>query len=138
MGRIERNAGRKGVKLKSTDRINASAPDTERWYSGYLAVDIDPDQTSQLRSLIKDLPSFDVGANYLEVEYKGRDTSRMIVRTLIRVAQLVRRAKGEVRCQIEGDGDDLRFEFYRIEDGRLIRQLGKVNRGEETEVEENA
>jgi hypothetical protein len=111
--------------------------DLERWYDGYLVFEpVSPEVARQLAELGKGIPRFDVSGNAIELGYRGRDSSRMIVRTLIQLARLVKQADGEVSCQISGDVDELRFEFYRIRDGRLFRQRAEVVRQPEHEVTE--
>ena len=77
-----------------------------------------------------------MGQNSIEIEYQGRDTSRVILRTLLELADVLQNANGEVRCQVENEMDDNqpRFEFYRIRNGRLLRQFAELTRGEEVEV----
>ena len=109
--------------------------DLERWYSGYLIVKhVSEDIASRLADLAKEIPSLDVYSGRIELEYKGRDSSHFILRALVRLARLVENADGEIVCQVSGDADQLRFEFYRIRDGRLFRQYGEVVRQPEHEV----
>lgn len=109
--------------------------DLQYWYSGYLIVRDRPEEiTRHVADLLIDCPSFEVTSTAIELEYKGRDSGRAIPRALLRLARLIENADGEVRCQIEGDSDQLRFEFYRIRDGRLFRQPAELIRQPEREV----
>ena len=92
----------------------------------------------QVGDLVREFPGFEVTPTTLELEYKGRDSSRAIPRVLLRLAQLIENADGEIRCQVEGDSDQLWFEFYRIRDGRLFRQRAEAVRQPEHEVTEVA
>lgn len=111
--------------------------DVQRWYSGYLIVRPLPEEVvRQIIDLVKEYPAFDVTPTAIEIEYTGRDSSRFILRTLVRLARLIENADGEIRCQIDGDADELWFEFYRIREGRLFRQYAEVVRQPEHEVTE--
>jgi hypothetical protein len=119
--------------------FDQAGSDLQRWYSGYLLVERLPeDVVRQLADLAKEIPSFDVAPKAIELEYKGRDSSRVILRTLLRLARLIGNADGEVRCEVTGNTDQLWFEFYRIRDGRLFRRRGEVVRQPEQEVTEIA
>ena len=103
-----------------SNRMKRSS-DLERWYRGYLGLNSVSDDTARrLRDLTTEVPMFDVYPNAIELEYKGRDSNRIVVKTLMRLASLVDNADGEVRCQVTGDADQLWFEFYRIRGGRLF------------------
>ena len=125
-----------GSSLMSIDnRTTQRESDLERWYSGYLIVkDLSEDVGQRLADLAKDVPGFDVSSGAIELEYRGRDKSQIVVRTLLRIARLIRNADGEIRCQVSGDVDQLWFEFYRIREGRLFRQHAEVVRQPELEV----
>ena len=113
--------------------------DQQRWYSGYLIVkEPSIDTLEELALLANEVGILDISPTAIEVEYKGRDSSHVVVRTLLRLARLVREATGEIQCEVSGDADQLWFEFYRIRDGRLFRQLGEVVRQPEQEVSETA
>ena len=119
----------------SANNANHGDSDVERWYSGYLVVrNISDDLARQIADVAKDTPIFEAYANAVEVEYRGRDTNRFVVRALIRLARMIENADGEVQCQVSGDGTEVRFEFYRIREGRLFRQLGEIVRQSEHEV----
>jgi len=113
--------------------------DLRRCYSGYLGVShLSEARLEQLANAVKHTGGIDVLGRAIEIEFEGRDTSRAFQRMLVRIARLVDDADGEIRCQIEGDGDQLWFEFYQIRNGRLFRQRGDVVRQAEQEVTEPA
>jgi hypothetical protein len=125
--------------MKSSKNLDLNRPgsDLQRSYSGHLIFGQLPAEVArQVADLVKEYPAFDVAPTAIEVEYIGRDTSGVILRTLVRLARLIENADGGVRCQIEGDGDELWFEFYRIREGRLFRQHAEVVRQPEHEVTE--
>ena len=110
-------------------------PDLERHYSGYLILRSPSTHVlDQLGRLASEYQFVDVSHAAVEIEYRGRDTDRTVVRGLRRLAQLVQNADGEVRCEISGDTDQLWFEFYRIRDGRLYKQNAEVIRQPEEEA----
>ena len=124
----------------STGRdLNRLGSDLQRWYSGYLVFRHVPEEVmQQIADLLREFPGFEVTPTALEIEYRGRDSSRAILRALLRLAGLIENAEGEVRCQVEGDSDQLWFEFYRIRHGRLLRQRAEIVRQTEHEVTEVA
>jgi hypothetical protein len=92
-------------------------------------VRLDVDAGSRVRAIASSSGlDVDVGSSHLEFEYQGRDTNRFVERFLARVAEVVRDAEGEIRCESEPDGDP-DFEFYRFEHGNLVRQRGPIVRG---------
>ncbi|MCC7124600.1 MAG: hypothetical protein IT178_07115 [Acidobacteria bacterium] len=129
-----------GLSLMSINSdLNRPESDLRCWYSGYLIVGhLSEGVTRKVADLVSEFPGFEVTSTAIELEYKGRDSSRAIVRALLRLARLIENADGEVRCQIEGDSDQLWFEFYWIRDRRLFRQRADVVRQPEREVTEVA
>jgi hypothetical protein len=106
-------------------------PDEIVEYSGFLTF---PELTeADYRALEQALGSLhgavSVGRTSLEIEYSGRDTNRTVVARLMDAAAIIGRADGEIVCQIDHELTDPEFEFYRIGDGRLLRQRGVVVRG---------
>ena len=99
-------------------------------YDGLLF--IDPGATAGVRSFLA-ASGFQAGefdGRTLEITYAGRDANRWFVSWLKQLAEVVRSAAGEITCTIAtGDGDPL-FEFFRIADGKLVRQRGWIVRGE--------
>ena len=121
--------------MSTARQFDDRGPDLQRWYSGYLLVGrLTQEEFAHISELLKEVPAFDVGPAAIELEYKGRDSSRLIVRTLLGLARLIQHTEGEVRCEVSGDADQLWFEFYRIRDGRLFVQRGDVVRGPAREV----
>lgn len=106
-------------------------------YSAYLTFPaIDQYGVAQIKALAESAAlQVDVGETFLEFEYSGRDSSRQVVRFLYELAKLLHDASGEVRCELVNDDGDDEFEFYRINEGRLICQIGKVVRGQETVID---
>lgn len=56
----------------------------------------------------------DIADGYIEFEYQGRDANRFVVSFLAQLAGVIGDADGEVRCDIETEGGDPIFEFYRM------------------------
>ena len=109
--------------------------DLQRWYSGCLIVNrLSAEMVGEIEAIAKEIPAFDVSQTMIEVEFRGRDTNLAVVRALQGLARILQHADGEVRCEISGDVDQLRFEFFRIRGGRLFRQRGEVIRQPEEEV----
>lgn len=109
-------------------------------YSAYLTFPaIDQHGVAQIKALAESAAlQVDAGETFLEFEYSGRDSSRQVVRFLYELAKLLHDASGEVRCELVNDDGDDEFEFYRISAGRLICQIGKVVRGQETVIDLDA
>lgn len=94
-------------------------------YSGYLSID------SGRASALKELrlqPSFDVGLDYIEIIYTGRDANRFMVTELKKIATMIESATGEVTCAYQNESEDPKFEFYTIENGKLYLQRGTILR----------
>ena len=116
-------------------RSDDRASDLQRWYSGYLIVkNLPSNVTREVAELAKEIPFLNATQTAIDVEYKGRDSSRVVVRALLRLARLIQNADGEVRCEVSGNTDQLWFEFFTVRDGRLYRQRGSVTRESEKEV----
>jgi hypothetical protein len=65
----------------------------------------------------------------IEVRYLGRDTNRIVVNLLRRLAPILANADGEIRCEVETDeGADPVFEFYSVSRGKLHLQKAKLVR----------
>jgi hypothetical protein len=122
--------------LKFTDNIvSDDAGEREYDYSGYLSFGEVSTALARELAVIGELSSaVDVYPTGVEVRYTGRDTNRKNVRLLLQLAELIRSAEGEVRCQVSGEGNQMWFEFYQIKDGRLLRQRGDVVRQPAQEV----
>lgn len=105
-------------------------------YSGYLSV---PSLTPQAAELVRSAAQaagleVDIGSGSIEFGYDGRDSNRFVVEFLRQVASAIGTASGEVRCEVAADGADPCFEFYRISNGRLLRQTGAIVRQPEEDI----
>jgi Fe-S oxidoreductase len=76
----------------------------------------------------------DIGNNYIECEFEGRDSNQFVVGFLRILAQAVGSASGEFRCEITVEHEDPLYEFFKIRDGRLIRQRGLILRESEEDI----
>jgi hypothetical protein len=101
-------------------------------YSCYLTFDpLSSEQLREIESLVKPLGiSIDVGSQYLEFDYSGRDNNRKVVRLLHQLAGIIGDANGEVRCELAWEDSDPSFEFYSIKGGCLLLQKGYIVREE--------
>lgn len=72
--------------------------------------------------------SVDLGVNYLEFDYTGRDTNRQVVRLLDALAPIIGDADGEALCTLNWEDRDASFEFYSIKNQRLLRQEARLVR----------
>lgn len=106
-------------------------------YSAYLTFPaIDQNRVIQIKALAESVAlQVDVGETFLEFEYSGRDSSRQVVRFLYELAKLLHHASGEVKCELVNDDGYDDFEFYRISEGRLICQIGRIVRGQEAVID---
>ncbi|MEJ7618481.1 MAG: hypothetical protein WKF30_16290, partial [Pyrinomonadaceae bacterium] len=77
---------------------------------------------------------FDMGANYLEFDYAGRDTNRKVVRLLSILAPIIGNAQGEAQCKLNWEESDATFEFYAIRNHQLTCQRGYIVREAEEAV----
>lgn len=107
-----------------------------RSYDGYLRCS---GLTGSSRARIIDLAhsagiGIEFGIGYLELSYVGRDRQEFFVAFLRDLATLMGNVDGEIRCEVSGEQADPTFEFFRIVDGRLLRQRGRIVRGELEEV----
>jgi hypothetical protein len=76
----------------------------------------------------------DIGNNYIELDFEGRDSNQFVVDFLRILAQAVGTACGEFRCEIAVEQEDPLYEFFKIRDGRLIRQRGLIVRESEEDI----
>jgi hypothetical protein len=88
-----------------------------------------PELTKSVQSFLasSDAPG-KLNGNTIEVNYSGRDADRWVVSWLKQVAAVVTDAAGEVTCTITTDDGDPLLEFFRITDGKLVRQRGQIQR----------
>ncbi len=105
-------------------------------YNGYLSVpSLTPERAEQLESAAQTAGlTIDVGSKSIEFAFEGRDTNLFVVAFLRHVAAIIGTASGEIRCEIAADQADPCFEFFRISNGRLFRQLGEIVRQPEEDV----
>lgn len=73
----------------------------------------------------------DIALQSLEFSWMGRDPDGRILKIFIAAAQILQDAEGELRCEIDDDQPDPRFEFFTIKQGRLMLQRGTLVRGSE-------
>jgi hypothetical protein len=78
--------------------------------------------------------SVELGEQWVEFEYNGRDSNRFVVTFLLGLAAILRDAQGEVECVTSGDGDP-KYEFFTVVDGTLVRQVGRIVRGPAEQVD---
>ena len=99
-------------------------------YSAYLIFDVLPEEEIQkIRSVAENFNlELDIGSDYLEFEYSGRDTERQILIFLCKIAKVIGDAKGEIRCEKHNDEIDPLFEFLKITGGNLLLQKGRIVR----------
>jgi hypothetical protein len=103
---------------------------TAFWMKGGMSAET----LQRVEALSKERPFFDVYPKMIEVQYTGRDTSRVVVRALRQLARIVGQADGEVQCERSGDVDQHWFEFFTIQEGRLFCQRGDIVRQPKEEV----
>ncbi len=99
---------------------------------GYLTF---PRLTDSSQARIVELASrtgllIEVGNDFLEISYEGRDRNEVVIAFLRDLAVLIVDAQGEIRCEVSGEQADPTFEFFRIVDARLMRQRGHLVRSE--------
>ncbi|NJN35933.1 MAG: hypothetical protein HC794_01400 [Nitrospiraceae bacterium] len=72
----------------------------------------------------------DLGQDYIEFSYSGKDYSSSVIDFLLKLAKTVKDASGEVSCNHIDDEMNDYFEFFSIENGELYCQPGKIVRGD--------
>ena len=78
--------------------------------------------------------TLDIGNNYIELEFDGRDSSQFVVDFLRIMAKAVGTASGEFRCEITANKQEPLYEFFKIRDSRLFRQRGLIVRESEEDI----
>lgn len=111
-----------------------SEPDTIFVYTGILHVPVDLNLSDPNLMEVLDTKLISMSDGYFDVEYSGRDTNRKIVRLLSRLAALVGTADGEVECDITTESGKRFFEYFWIENGKLIACRGEIVRHSPFEV----
>ncbi|MCX4028569.1 hypothetical protein H0A36_14555 [Endozoicomonas sp. SM1973] len=106
-------------------------------YSSYLTFDnLSESQLSEISSLTDEYNfEVDFDHKFLEFNYSGRDTSLNVIKYFYKLATIVQNASGELVSEIVNDDGDNEFEFYKIKNGKLFFQSGKIIRGEEELIE---
>lgn len=74
----------------------------------------------------------DLALQSLDFSWMGQERDESIIKLFRAVAAAVIDAEGELRCEIDDDNVDPRFEFFTIKQGRLWLRRGSLVR----EVEE--
>lgn len=113
--------------------------DSIRKYDGILLTEVTAVSRAEIERIASSaglLANFDVADGYVEFQFSGRDTNRFVVKMLSEIAGVIRDAKGEISCETTTDGDlDPTFEFFSIEHGQLMKQTGRIARGERHRAE---
>ena len=78
--------------------------------------------------------SVEIGNNYIEFDFEGRDSNQFVVEFLRTLAHAVETASGEFRCEVQVEKEDPLFEFFSIREGRLIRQRAVIVREKEEDI----
>lgn len=102
----------------------------QREYSGWLPVQLTPDKRSAVLRAAEEVGlEVDVSETYLEFEYSGPDTNRVVISLLKKLAPMLGTVDGEIRCEVyREDSGESSFEFYQFRDGRLVRQNARLVR----------
>ncbi len=74
-----------------------------------------------------------VSDKFLEFEMRGKHRPE-VIDFFIALAAVLRETDGEIRCEIDVDQIDPRFEFYSIEDGKLYCSIGHIAREPKQQV----
>ena len=103
--------------------------------SGYLV--LEGLSTAQMKRL-QDLRGrqsviLDFSERFIELEYKGRNSSHFLESLLVEIASTVGSAEGGIVFEIEPEEGDRRFQFFSVRGGRLSVQNGSIARGPQTE-----
>lgn len=70
-----------------------------------------------------------LSGNSIEIEWSSRDFTRSFVKKLLKLAEIIGDADGEVTCTLSTDKRDPIFEFYSIKNHQLTREIGSIKRG---------
>ena len=99
-------------------------------YSGYLTgFTLDPELVASLRTTAQRIGiNLDVERNFIELSFVGRDSNDFVIAFLSELARAIGDADGEIRCEITIDELDPLFEFYRVSEGKLLRQKCRKSR----------
>jgi len=105
-------------------------------YSGSITIDpLTPDTLETIHKAADERAlTLDIGNNYIEFEFEGRDNNQFVVDFLRILAKAVENASGEFRCEITVDKQDPLYEFFTIRDSKLFRQRGLIVRESEEDI----
>jgi Fe-S oxidoreductase len=105
-------------------------------YSGSITItSLTPDILQTIQKAADDRAlTLDIGNNYIELEFEGRDSNQFVVDFLRILAKAVGTASGEFRCEITADRQDPLYEFFTIRDSKLFRQRGLIIRESEEDI----
>ncbi|WP_017327093.1 hypothetical protein [Synechococcus sp. PCC 7336] len=105
-------------------------------YSAYLILNkIDQSTISLIKGIANRFKlEVDIGENYFEFDYSGRDKNHYVVRFFAELAAIIVDCKGEIICEIINDEGDNSYEFFSIENGELFCQPGEILRGVKEKV----
>ena len=93
------------------------------------------DQQQIVRLLADHGLEIEVYENALEFSCEGRDSNDNVVKIFVAIAQILRNAEGELRCEIDEDDEvDPRFEFFTIANSKLWKQSGRIVREQAKDV----
>jgi hypothetical protein len=123
--------------MKCIDAVLSRPKDALCSYDGYLTgFMIPPGVVSEImrRGESLGLP-IEIGQDYFEFSFQGRDSNLFVVDFLRYLAQKLGTATGEIRCEITVDEPDPLFEFFKLRSGKLIVQKGHILRDSEIEAE---
>ena len=113
--------------------------DPSREYDGILLTEITSVCRSEIERIARSsglLENFDITDSYLEFRFAGRDCNRFVVQMLSAMAAVIKDANGEIRCTTTIDNSrDSTFEFFTVEGGQLMKQSGRIVRGERQPLE---
>ena len=105
-------------------------------YTGSITIDpLTPDTLETIHKAADERAlTLDIGNNYIEFEFEGRDSNQFVVDFLRILAKAVGTATGEFRCEITVDKQDPLYEFFTIRDSKLFRQRGLIVRESEEDI----
>ena len=104
-----------------------------RTYDGYFTFAIlPPEKADHLDHLFNDKGvDVDLALQSLEFSWMGPERDSMIVQLFKEFAVTVGEAEGELRCEIDDENVDPRFEFFTVAGGQLLVQRGSLVRDNE-------
>jgi len=108
-------------------------------YSGSISItSLTPEILETIQKAADDRAlTLDIGNNYIEFEFEGRDSNQFVVDFFRILAKAVRTASGEFRCEITADKQEPLYEFFKFRDSKLFRQRGLIVRESEEDITDN-